>query len=81
MCSTAPGGQPGLLDIDHVGIGPWIRNTMKADKAEDRDHALADIYRVMRPANRRRAKPPKPCSTACSSTPTATTFRPWVASS
>ena len=38
-----------LLDIDHVSTGPWIRNTMKADKAEDRDHALADIYRVMRP--------------------------------
>ncbi len=38
-----------LLDIDHVSIGPWIRNTLKADKAEDRDHALADIYRVMRP--------------------------------
>ncbi|HQV03300.1 MULTISPECIES: DNA-directed RNA polymerase subunit beta [unclassified Novosphingobium] len=38
-----------LLDIDHVGTGPWIRNTLKADKAPDRDHALADIYRVMRP--------------------------------
>ncbi|WP_295529174.1 DNA-directed RNA polymerase subunit beta, partial [Novosphingobium sp. Chol11] len=38
-----------LLDIDHVNTGPWIRNTMKADKAEDRDQALADIYRVMRP--------------------------------
>ena len=38
-----------LLDIDHVGTGPWIRNTLQADKAEDRDHALADIYRVMRP--------------------------------
>ena len=38
-----------LLDIDHVTTGPWIRNTLKADKAEDRDHALADIYRVMRP--------------------------------
>jgi DNA-directed RNA polymerase subunit beta len=38
-----------LLDIDHVNTGPWIRNTMKADKAEDRDHALSDIYRVMRP--------------------------------
>ena len=24
-------------------------NTLKADKSEDRDHALADIYRVMRP--------------------------------
>ena len=38
-----------LLDIDHVSVGPWIRNTLKVDKAEDRDHALADIYRVMRP--------------------------------
>ncbi len=38
-----------LLDIDHINIGPWIRNTLKADKAPDRDHALADIYRVMRP--------------------------------
>ncbi|MBB5685625.1 DNA-directed RNA polymerase subunit beta [Sphingobium boeckii] len=38
-----------LLDIDHVNIGPWIRNTLKADKAEDRDQALSDIYRVMRP--------------------------------
>lgn len=38
-----------LLDIDHVGTGPWIRNTLKADKAEERDQALSDIYRVMRP--------------------------------
>lgn len=38
-----------LLDIDHVSTGAWIRNTLKADKAEDRDQALADIYRVMRP--------------------------------
>jgi len=38
-----------LLDIDHVNTGPWMRNTLKVDKAEDRDHALSDIYRVMRP--------------------------------
>ncbi|MHA6768071.1 DNA-directed RNA polymerase subunit beta [Sphingobium ummariense] len=38
-----------LLDIDHQSTGPWIRNTLKADKAEDRDQALSDIYRVMRP--------------------------------
>ena len=38
-----------LLDIDHVTTGPWIRNTLKADKAEEREQALADIYRVMRP--------------------------------
>ncbi len=38
-----------LLDIDHVNTGAWMRNTLKADKAEDRDQALSDIYRVMRP--------------------------------
>ncbi|MBA18005.1 MAG: DNA-directed RNA polymerase subunit beta, partial [Sphingomonas sp.] len=38
-----------LLDIDHVTTGPWIRNTLKVDKAEDREQALSDIYRVMRP--------------------------------
>ncbi len=38
-----------LLDIDHQNTGAWIRNTLKADKAEDRDQALSDIYRVMRP--------------------------------
>lgn len=38
-----------LLDIDYVSTGPWIRNTLNADKVEDRDHALSEIYRVMRP--------------------------------
>ena len=38
-----------LLDIDYVNTGPWIRNTLKADKSEDQDSALSDIYRVMRP--------------------------------
>jgi DNA-directed RNA polymerase subunit beta len=38
-----------LLDIDHVSTGAWMRNTLKADKAEERQQALSDIYRVMRP--------------------------------
>jgi len=38
-----------VLDIDHVNIGAYIRNTMVADKVNDHDHALAEIYRVMRP--------------------------------
>jgi DNA-directed RNA polymerase subunit beta len=38
-----------LLDIDHVNVGPWIRNTLKADKAENRDMGLEAIYKVMRP--------------------------------
>src|SRR4028119_2017361 len=40
-----------LLDIDYVNTGPWMRNTLKADKAEDADQALSDIYRVMRPGD------------------------------
>ncbi len=38
-----------LLDIDHVATGAWMRNTLVADKAEEREQALSDIYRVMRP--------------------------------
>ena len=38
-----------LLDIDYVNTGPWIRNTMAADKAENRDEGLEAIYKVMRP--------------------------------
>jgi DNA-directed RNA polymerase subunit beta len=38
-----------VLDIDGVNVGPYIRNTMAADKNMGRDTALMDIYRVMRP--------------------------------
>ncbi|WP_265519984.1 DNA-directed RNA polymerase subunit beta [Nitratireductor luteus] len=38
-----------FLDIDHVNIGGYIRNTLVADKNEGRQDALFDIYRVMRP--------------------------------
>src|SRR6201746_1004846 len=38
-----------LLDIDHVNVGAYIRNTLHADKNMTREDALFDIYRVMRP--------------------------------
>jgi DNA-directed RNA polymerase subunit beta len=38
-----------LLDIDNVNVGPYMRNTMAHDKNMNRDTALMDIYRVMRP--------------------------------
>jgi DNA-directed RNA polymerase subunit beta len=38
-----------VLDIDNVNVGPYMRNTMAADKNLNRDTALMDIYRVMRP--------------------------------
>jgi DNA-directed RNA polymerase subunit beta len=38
-----------LLDVDHVTTGPWIRNTLEVDKAENREEGLEAIYKVMRP--------------------------------
>ncbi|MEI8359421.1 MAG: sugar phosphate nucleotidyltransferase, partial [Deltaproteobacteria bacterium] len=38
-----------LLDIDHVNVGAYIRNTLTVDKNMTREDALFDIYRVMRP--------------------------------
>src|SRR5229473_4339880 len=38
-----------ILDIDHVTVGPYIRNTLVLDKNATREDALIDIYRVMRP--------------------------------
>jgi DNA-directed RNA polymerase subunit beta len=38
-----------LLDIDHVNVGAYIRNTLAVDKNITREDALFDIYRVMRP--------------------------------
>ena len=37
------------LMIDHVTVGAYIRNTMMADKNNDRVKALMEVYRVMRP--------------------------------
>jgi DNA-directed RNA polymerase subunit beta len=42
------------LAIDQQN-GPWMRNTLAVDKNSDRDSALIDIYRVMRPG-----EPPTP---------------------
>src|SRR6202034_4140638 len=38
-----------VLDIDHVTVGPYLRNTLRVDKNSVREDALFDIYRVMRP--------------------------------
>src|ERR671933_363075 len=42
------------LAIDQ-SVGPWMRNTLTVDKNTNRDEALMDIYRVMRPG-----EPPTP---------------------
>ena len=38
-----------VLDIDHVTVGAYVRNTLRVDKNSAREEALFDIYRVMRP--------------------------------
>ncbi|UAL11370.1 DNA-directed RNA polymerase subunit beta [Caulobacter segnis] len=38
-----------VLDIDHVTVGAYMRNTLRVDKNAIREDALFDIYRVMRP--------------------------------
>src|ERR687887_1567584 len=38
-----------ILDIDHVNVGAYIRNTLAVDKNLTREDAVFDIYRVMRP--------------------------------
>jgi DNA-directed RNA polymerase subunit beta len=37
------------LAIDHMNVGPYIRNTLAVDRNSSREEALFDIYRVMRP--------------------------------
>ncbi|MBI2707583.1 MAG: DNA-directed RNA polymerase subunit beta [Proteobacteria bacterium] len=37
------------LDIDHVSVGAYLRNTLMADKNLTREDALLDIYRILRP--------------------------------
>jgi len=38
-----------LLDINHYNTGPYIRNTLKADKNQTKEEALIDIFRIVRP--------------------------------
>jgi DNA-directed RNA polymerase subunit beta len=38
-----------LLDIDHLHVGPYIRNTLALDRCRSREEALIEIYRVLRP--------------------------------
>ena len=38
-----------ILDIDHVTVGAFIRNTLAIDKSSNTAEGLMDIYRVMRP--------------------------------
>jgi len=47
--STAGFDEIRVLDVDEAAAGIFLRNTLKADKVESLDGALAEIYKVMRP--------------------------------
>ncbi|MGI3775730.1 MAG: DNA-directed RNA polymerase subunit beta, partial [Janthinobacterium lividum] len=51
--------EAGITELPTLAVdqqnGPWIRNTLAVDKNTNRDDALIDIYRVMRPG-----EPPTP---------------------
>jgi len=37
------------LAVDHINVGAYIRNTAVVDKSSNREEALIEIYKVMRP--------------------------------
>ncbi len=40
-----------VLYIDNYYVGPYLRNTLKADRCSSREEALIEIYRKMRPGD------------------------------
>lgn len=38
-----------VLHIDHVNVGPYLLNTLMSDRSNNREEALLELYRVMRP--------------------------------
>jgi DNA-directed RNA polymerase subunit beta len=69
-----------ILAIDHLNVGPYIRNTMMVDKCDTREEALIDIYRVMRPGEPPTVESAETlCSTRCSLMPSVMTFRTLAA--
>ena len=42
-------GEIATLAIDNINVGPYIRNTLARDNNANREDALTDIYKVMRP--------------------------------
>ena len=67
-----------VLDIDPVNKGPFIRNTLFADKSSDQLSALEEIYRVMRPGEPPTPETAKRCLTAVLSIANAMICRPSV---
>ncbi len=69
-----------VLDIDHVTVGAYIRNTLRVDKnASPRGRAVRHLPRDASGRAADAREPPRRCSSRCSSTASATTCRPSAA--
>ena len=69
-----------MLDIDHISVGGYIRNTLAVDKNSTREEALFDIYRVMRPGEPPTVDSAEAMFQSLFFERSATTCRPWAAS-
>jgi len=43
------GSEFSVLNIDHAEVGAYIRNTLISDKCNNREEALFELFRIMRP--------------------------------
>ena len=68
-----------ILAIDHNTVGAYLRNTLALDKNSNREEALIDIYRVMRPGEPPTLETAEALfNQACSSTRSVTICLPLV---
>jgi DNA-directed RNA polymerase subunit beta len=68
-----------VLDIDHVNVGAYIRNTLMPTRTKAREEALFDIYRVMRPGEPPTMEAAEAMFQSLFFDPSATTCRPLAA--
>ncbi len=64
-----------ILDIDHINVGPYIRNTLRSTRTRTARKRCSTSTASCAPASRRPSTRRKPCSIRCSSTPSVTTSR------
>jgi DNA-directed RNA polymerase subunit beta len=58
--------------------GAYISQTLRTDETVDEFAARVAIYRMMRPGEPPPRTPCRPCSSACSTTPTPMICRAWA---
>jgi len=62
-----------VLFIDNLNVGPFLRDTLNADKISSPEEAIMEIYRRLRPGDPPTLETATTCSSTSSSTRSATT--------